>query len=83
MSCVMCHVSHVKCHMLLVACCLSSVTCHLSLTPTAKATDLTTPNSYNMHSRLVCKDPKTRKNQKRKKLLKRQKLKKHLEVCQY
>ena len=46
----MCHVSLVTCH-------LSPVTYHLSLMPTA--TDPHPANSLNMHSRLVCEDPKT------------------------
>ena len=51
-------------------------TCHLSLTPTATATNPPPANSpIIMHSRLVCKDPKTRNNFKRQKSSKRQKLK--------
>ena len=40
----------------------ATVTCLLSLKLTATATDPPTANSPIMHSRLVCKDPKTRKN---------------------
>ena len=60
MSCVRCHVSGVTRH-------VSPLTCHLWITPTATATDPPNANSPIMHSRLVCKEPKTKKIQKRKK----------------
>ena len=54
-SCVTCHMSCVMCYM-------CSVTCHLSLTLTATPKDPLFANSPNMHSKLICKDPKTNKN---------------------
>ena len=57
----MCHMSCVKCHVSYVACCVSHFTCHLSLMLTATAIDHPQANLPIMHSRLVRKDPKTRK----------------------
>ena len=60
MSCITCHVSCVMCHILCVMCHMSRVSCHLSLAPTGTATDPHPANSPIMHSRLVCKDHKTK-----------------------
>ena len=57
-----CHMSCVTCHLSPVICWVSYVTCHMSLRSTAIATDppcLGRSNSLTMHSRVVCKDPKT------------------------
>ena len=51
---VMFHISHVMCH-------VSPVTCCLSLTPIARATHPPPTSSPAMQSRLIRKDPKTRK----------------------
>ena len=62
-----------------VICCMSPVTCHLSLTPTVTAIDPPLANSPTMHSRLVCKYPKTQKIiSKRKEITKQQNGPKHL-----
>ena len=45
-----------------VRCQVSHFTRPRSLTPTAKATDLPPTNSPDMHSRLVCKNPKIQNN---------------------
>ena len=58
-------------------------TCHLSLRSKDIATDPPPANSYTMHSRLVYKDPKTRKIFKTKFFMKRQNGQKCLEVCQF
>ena len=65
MYCVRCHVSHVTCHVSCVMCHMAHVTCHLSLTPTATATEPPPAYSPIMHSRLVCKEPKTKKKLQR------------------
>ena len=57
---VMCHMPHVMCNMAHVTCPLSPITYHLALMATA--TGPHPDNSSTMHSRLVCKDPKTRKS---------------------
>ena len=59
---VMCHISCVKCCVSYVMYHLSPVTCHLSLTTKTKAIDPPPANSPTMHSRLVCKEKKERKN---------------------
>ena len=58
--------SHVTCHMSHVTCHMPPVTYNLSLMP--KATDPHPANYTIMDSRLVCKDPKTKKVRKHKKL---------------
>ena len=63
-SCVLCQVSHVTCHMSRVTCHLTPDTYHLSLMPTAR--DPHPAISPTMHSRLVYKDPKSKKIFKRK-----------------
>ena len=73
MSHVICHVSRVRCHLSHVTPPLSPVTSHLSLPPTATATDPPPDNSTTMHSRLVCKDPKTQKKIKRQKIIEKKK----------
>ena len=62
------NISFVMCHL--------SPVCHLSLMPTDK--DPHFPNSSTMHSRLVCKDPKTKKSWKTQKFIEKLKKKRLL-----
>ena len=55
----MCYLSRVMYHMSYVIYHMLRITCQLSITPIAKATDSPPATSSSMHSRLVCKDPKT------------------------
>ena len=71
-SCVICHVSHVTCHVPGVKFHILHVACHLSQTQTATTTDSSPANSPVMTSRLVHKDPKAKKKSFRK-ITKRQK----------
>ena len=84
---VMHQLSHVMCNLSCFTCPVSkgprafhlpTVTCHLSLMATATAKDPPPANSPIMNSRLVCKDPKTQKQFKHKKSLRRQKLEKQI-----
>ena len=65
------HLSHVMCH-------VSHVTYHMQ--PLTKANSHSRRPSPTMHSRLACKDPKTNKKSKRKKIIKTVKQPKRLEV---
>ena len=65
MSGIKCHVFCVMCHVSRVMCRVSCLTCHLPLMLTVTATNPPPANSSIMHSRLVCKDPKTKKNFKK------------------
>ena len=77
MSCVTCHISCVTFHVSGVMCLVTWVTFHMSLvtchlSPVANTNSQIHPSPVNspiMHSRLVCKDPKTKthvKTQKKK-----------------
>ena len=71
MSCL-----NITCHML-------TLTYHRSLTPTATATDPPPAKFPTIQSRLVCKDPTTKKYFKTQIIMKMANIQKPLEVCQY
>ena len=71
-----------KIHLVCVTCLVLCVTCHLSLLLTATQIDTSPAHSPHMHSRLVCKKPKKKKNPGIK-TIQIAKTLTCLEVCQY